>query len=67
MPVALSLLALRLVLQLVGYARLIRYPTARPGVDLPSVEDITETARHEIEETFGDEFDANDANGESSR
>ncbi len=53
-PVALTLLALRLVLQLVGYARLIADPSRAP-IDVPVVEDVTEHARHEIEESLGDD------------
>ncbi|MEI2386327.1 TRAP transporter small permease [Breoghania sp. JC706] len=63
-PVALSLLSLRLVLQLVGYGRLIADPTRMP-IDVPVVVDVTETARHEIEETFGDEDDEDEATNEN--
>ncbi|SDQ77467.1 TRAP transporter small permease [Pseudovibrio sp. Tun.PSC04-5.I4] len=50
-PVALSLLWLRLVLQLFGYARLIVNPSASV-LDLPHVMDAAEHAKAEIEETF---------------
>ncbi|AXS39378.1 TRAP transporter small permease [Breoghania sp. L-A4] len=62
-PVALSLLALRLLMQLYGYLRLVIDPQRTP-IDVPVILNVEETARHEIEETFGDEFDA-DANGET--
>ncbi|PTW62398.1 TRAP-type C4-dicarboxylate transport system permease small subunit [Breoghania corrubedonensis] len=65
-PVALSLLVLRLVLQLVGYWRLIVDPTRMP-IDVPVVVDVTETARHEIEETLGDEADEETGKGDAAR
>lgn len=53
-PVALSLLWLRLLLQAVGFARLIADPSRVP-VGVPLIEDVTEQAQNEIEEAFGDE------------
>ncbi len=50
-PAALSLLWLRLVLQLFGYARLIINPSASV-LDLPHVMDAAQHAKAEIEETF---------------
>lgn len=50
-PAALSLLWLRLVLQLFGYARLIINPSASV-LDLPHVMDAASHAQAEIEETF---------------
>lgn len=52
-PVALSLLFLRLLLQIYGYARLIARPDRTP-VCVPVIHDVKETAQHEIEEAFGD-------------
>lgn len=57
-PVALTALALRLAIQLAGYIRLCVHPQAQ-AVGVPLVEDVVEHAKHEIEETFGD-----DANNE---
>lgn len=54
-PAALSLLWLRLTLQIYGYWRLVRNPEAEP-VAVPVIHDVAEAAAHEIEETFGDEF-----------
>lgn len=56
-PVALSLLALRLLLQIYGYLRLVKKPDATP-VAVPIIHDVAETAQHEIEEAFGEELDA---------
>jgi TRAP-type mannitol/chloroaromatic compound transport system permease small subunit len=50
-PVALSVLLLRLTLQIYGYWRLVRDPQAEP-VAVPVLADIETQARHEIEETF---------------
>ena len=50
-PLALSLLWLRLVLQLFGYSRLIINPSASV-LDLPHVMDAAAHAKAEIEETF---------------
>ncbi|MBN9669001.1 TRAP transporter small permease subunit [Roseibium aggregatum] len=53
-PVALSLLFLRLLMQAYGYARLVADPT-REAIAVPVIEDVEEHARHEIEEAFGDD------------
>jgi len=58
-PVALSLLFLRLLLQVYGYARLFVNP-AREPVDVPVVQDASEHAQHEIEESMGNDADAGD-------
>ncbi|MHC5654667.1 TRAP transporter small permease subunit [Stappia sp. ICDLI1TA098] len=55
-PVALSLLLLRLTLQLWGYWRLVRDPSAVP-IAVPVIADVETAAKHEIEEAFGDEAD----------
>ena len=51
-PAALTLLWLRLLLQLVGYARLVRRPAATP-VAVPVILAVEEVAKHEIEEALG--------------
>jgi len=53
-PFALSLLWLRVVLQIVDYARLVRWPDAEP-VAVPKLETVEEQARAEIEEALGRE------------
>ena len=53
-PVALSLLFFRLLLQAYGYARMVANPDAVP-VGVPVIHDAAEAAKHEIEEAFGDE------------
>ncbi|MBO6755151.1 MAG: TRAP transporter small permease [Roseibium sp.] len=53
-PFALSLLLLRLFLQIYGYARMVANPRRVP-VAVPVIQDVTETAQHEIEEAFGDD------------
>lgn len=53
-PVALSLLWLRLCLQIYGYLRLVRDPQAEP-IAVPVIEDVTTAAQHEIEEAFGED------------
>lgn len=58
-PVALSLLFLRLLLQIYGYLRLVINPEAQPYC-VPVLHDAAETAQHEIEEAFGDEMIAGD-------
>ncbi|CTQ64653.1 TRAP transporter small permease subunit [Roseibium alexandrii] len=58
-PVALSLLFLRLLMQIYGYARLVRNPDLEP-VAVPVIEDVEKVAQHEIEEAFGDDAVAGD-------
>ena len=53
-PVALSLLWLRIVVQLVDYARLVRYPDAVP-IAVPVIETVEQQAKAEIEEALGRE------------
>lgn len=53
-PVALTLLALRLLLQLYGYWRLIADPSRTP-LSVPLIMDVEEAAQHEIEEAFGED------------
>jgi len=53
-PVSLSLLWLRIVVQLVDYARLIRTPDAMP-IAVPKIETVEEQAKAEIEEALGRE------------
>jgi len=59
-PVALSLLFLRLCLQIYGYARLVADPGREP-VAVPLIEGVEEHAKHEIEEAFGDDLDKGEA------
>lgn len=58
-PVALSLLFLRLLLQIYGYARLVLDPSRQP-VAVPVIHNVEETAKHEIEEALGDDIVAGD-------
>ncbi|SNZ19778.1 TRAP transporter small permease subunit [Cohaesibacter gelatinilyticus] len=53
-PIALSLLWLRLIIQFAGYARLLLAPDKAP-VAVPLIESIKEHAQHEIEDALGDE------------
>lgn len=53
-PVALSVLFLRLLLQIYGYARLVANPKGQP-YGVPVIQDVEEVAQHEIEEAFGDD------------
>lgn len=53
-PVALSVLWVRLVIQTVDYARLVAYPDAVP-IAVPMLETTEEQARAEIEEALGRE------------
>jgi TRAP-type mannitol/chloroaromatic compound transport system permease small subunit len=63
-PMALTLLLLRLTLQIYGYLRLVRDPEAEP-IAVPVLADIETQARHEIEETFdGDDDDNEGGNGD---
>ncbi len=59
-PVALTLLALRLLMQLYGYLRLLVDP-ARVPIAVPVILNIEEAAKHEIEEVFGDDLDGGSA------
>lgn len=59
-PVALSLLFLRLMLQTYGYARLVADPSREP-IAVPLIEDVEDHAKHEIDEAFGDEEVEGDA------
>lgn len=59
-PTALSLLLLRLLMQIYGYARLVADPT-RKAVAVPVIEDVEEVAKHEIEEAFGEDAIAGDS------
>lgn len=60
-PVALTLLSLRLLMQLYGYLRLILDPSRVP-IGVPVIMNVAESAKHEIEEVFGEDLD-----GETSR
>ena len=53
-PVALSVLWLRLLLQTCDYARLVRYPNATP-IAVPMLETAEQQARNEIEDALGRE------------
>ncbi len=53
-PIALSLLWLRLLLQLVGYGRLVVDPDAEP-LAVPIVKDVEELAAEEIKEALGND------------
>ncbi len=53
-PLALSMLWVRLAIQALGYARLIFNPDAVP-VAVPVIESVEEHARHEIEDALGDD------------
>ncbi|ASP36117.1 TRAP transporter small permease subunit [Labrenzia sp. VG12] len=54
--IALSLLFLRLLMQIYGYARLVAHPDREP-IAVPVIEGVEEHAKHEIEEAFGEEDD----------
>src|SRR5690606_41748331 len=58
-PVALSLLAIRLAIQLWGYIRLAINPQAEP-IAVPVIKDVAEVAREEIREVLHDDFDRPD-------
>ncbi len=60
-PVALSLLAIRLAIQLWGYIRLAINPQAEP-IAVPVIKDVAEVAREEIREVLHDDFDRPDDN-----
>jgi C4-dicarboxylate transporter DctQ subunit len=53
-PVVLSVLWVRMALQIADYARLVRYPDAQP-VAVPVIETIEVQAQNEIEEALGRE------------
>ena len=53
-PVALSLLWIRLLIQIIDYARLVAYPDAMP-IAVPMLETPQEQAKAEIEEALGRE------------
>jgi C4-dicarboxylate transporter DctQ subunit len=53
-PVVLAILAVRLVLQILDYMRLVRHPDAVP-IAVPVIETIEVQAQHEIEEALGRE------------
>jgi len=55
-PVALSLLAVRLLLNMWGYARLALNPQLRP-VAVPIIKNVAEQARDEIQEAMGHDAD----------
>lgn len=64
-PFALSMLWVRIVIQILDYGRLIRYPDAAP-IAVPVIETVEAQARSEIEEALGREarqvsHDVNDA------
>ncbi|MTH99778.1 TRAP transporter small permease subunit [Roseibium sp. RKSG952] len=59
-PIALSLLFCRLLLQIYGYARLVVNPD-RAAVAVPVIHDVEEVAQHEIEEAFGEDTEAGGA------
>ena len=64
-PVAFSVLAARLLLQLISYARLVRHPNAVP-IGIPVIEKFEEMAQHEIEGAMGHESNS-EINGQESR
>ncbi|MCT4654185.1 MAG: TRAP transporter small permease [Cohaesibacter sp.] len=55
-PVALSLLLIRLIIQCLGYARLIARPQSGP-VAVPVIESVEEHAQHEIEDALGEDLE----------
>lgn len=58
-PLTLSVLGLRLVIQILGFARLVAKPSADP-VGVPLTESVEEHARDEIEDVMGDDLDGED-------
>jgi hypothetical protein len=56
-PVALTILWLRLFLQFLGYFRLFLTPTAAP-IAVPLVLDVEEQAEGEIQDALGDDYKA---------
>jgi C4-dicarboxylate transporter DctQ subunit len=65
-PFVLSVLWVRLVLQSIDYARLIRYPRATP-VAVPTLETIEAQAQNEIEEALGREVRGQEAPGREEK
>ena len=63
-PVALTLLAIRLLLNMWGYARLALNPGLSP-VAVPVMKDVAEQAREEIEHGLG--HDAQDINRDNNK
>lgn len=53
-PLAFCVLWVRFALQLIGFARLFVNPNA-PIIAVPTIEDVEEQARHEIEDALGEE------------
>ncbi|MCR9213273.1 MAG: TRAP transporter small permease [Proteobacteria bacterium] len=53
-PLAFCVLWVRFALQLIGFTRLLANPNA-PIIAVPVIEDVTEQARHEIEDALGEE------------
>ncbi|MBY0322230.1 MAG: TRAP transporter small permease, partial [Reyranella sp.] len=53
-PVVLAVLAVRLLLQIIDYIRLVRHPDAQP-IAVPVIETIEVQAQNEIEEALGRE------------
>ena len=61
-PVAFSILLVRLLLQSWGYARLVAYPDAEP-IAVPLMHGVEELAEKEIHDTFGDDDDSKSKEG----
>ncbi|MDA7949132.1 MAG: TRAP transporter small permease subunit [Hyphomicrobiaceae bacterium] len=59
-PIAFSVLLARLVLQAIGYSRLIIDPKATP-IAVPLMQEVAEVADKEIHDAFGDEAEEADA------
>lgn len=53
-PVAFCILWVRFALQLIGFVRLLVYPSSQI-IAVPVIEDVTAIARHEIEDALGEE------------
>jgi TRAP-type C4-dicarboxylate transport system permease small subunit len=53
-PLAFCVLWIRFALQFIGFGRLFMYPDA-DVIAVPVIEDVTEQARHEIEDALGEE------------
>lgn len=63
-PVAFSVLLARLVLQTIGYGRLIIDPSATP-IAVPVLQEVSEQADKEIHDAFGDDEESADPGGAS--